>query len=147
MQSSNKETAVAAVVQNFLPVLDELKTLKEAYGEDEFGSKYAGLTGAMLGGLKELGVEEFTVAEGDAVNPQRVSVVEEEFSEEVEKGSIIRPVSMGMEVAGNVMRLAQVVASLGSESESAGSDDGAHAAAEADVATEAAPSEEAPPEE
>lgn len=117
MQSSNKETAVAAVVQNFLPVLDNLVDLKAKYGADDFGAKYAGLTGAMAGALKELGVKEYTVAEGDAVDAQRVTVVNEEHSSDVAKGSVIRPVSVGMELAGNVMRMAQVVASLGESEE------------------------------
>jgi molecular chaperone GrpE (heat shock protein) len=63
--------------------------------------------------LKELGVVEYTVAAGDAVNPQKVATIEEEYSDSIPKGSVIRPVSMGMELAGNVMRLAQAVVSLG----------------------------------
>ena len=115
MQSSNKEAAKAAIVQNFLPVLDELQQLRRDFGQDDFGSKYSGLAGAMNAALKELGVEEYTAETNTPVNPQRVQVVEEEYNEEIPKGNIIRPVSMGMELSGNVMRLAQAVASLGSE--------------------------------
>jgi molecular chaperone GrpE (heat shock protein) len=113
MQSSNKEASKASVIQNFLPVMDELLTIKSEIGETDFGQKYGGLSGAMSFALKELGVVEYTVAAGDAVNPQKVATIEEEYSDSIPKGSVIRPVSMGMELAGNVMRLAQAVVSLG----------------------------------
>mmetsp|Transcript_25282 Transcript_25282/g.41991 ORF Transcript_25282/g.41991 Transcript_25282/m.41991 type:complete len:317 (+) Transcript_25282:226-1176(+) len=119
MQSSNKETAVAGVVQNFLPVMDDLQLLKTELDGDDFGAKYAGMAGNLMGALKELGVEEFSAEIGDVVNAQRMTVVDEEVSTDgsVAKGSILRPVSAGMELAGNVMRMAQVVTSLGSADE------------------------------
>lgn len=113
MQSSNKDASKAAIIQNFLPVMDELRHIQEDIGDIEFGKKYSGLLGAMSSAFKQMGVEEYTVAAGDAVNPQKVATIEEEYSSDVPKGSIIRPVSMGMELAGNVMRLAQAVVSLG----------------------------------
>eukprot|EP00547_Thalassionema_nitzschioides_P003008 CAMPEP_0194205568 /NCGR_PEP_ID=MMETSP0156-20130528/4810_1 /TAXON_ID=33649 /ORGANISM="Thalassionema nitzschioides, Strain L26-B" /LENGTH=278 /DNA_ID=CAMNT_0038931871 /DNA_START=37 /DNA_END=873 /DNA_ORIENTATION=- len=115
MQSSNKDTAKAGVVQNFLPVLEELEKVRETYKDQEFGSKYSGLTSAMSAALQELGVSDYTVKEGDEINVQRMQVVEEEYSEQFSKGTVIRPVSVGMEISGNVMQMAKVVGSLGSE--------------------------------
>jgi molecular chaperone GrpE (heat shock protein) len=113
MQSSNKETSKAAVIQNFLPILDELREMQTENPD----TVYAGLAGAMGSALKELGVEEFSSQAGDVVNPQKVAVLEEEYSADVPKGNIVRPVSMGFDLAGNVMRLGQVVVSLGAEEE------------------------------
>jgi hypothetical protein len=46
MQSSNKEASKASVIQNFLPVMDELLTIKSEIGDTDFGQKYGGLSGA-----------------------------------------------------------------------------------------------------
>ena len=115
VNSSSREAAVASVLQNFLPVLDDLTCLQEKYGSDDFGKSFSALGGILQGVFKELGVVEYSIQPGDAVNKQRVEVVEEEYSEEFEKGTVIRPVSMGMELQGNVVRKATCVASLGSE--------------------------------
>lgn len=108
--------AVASVLQNFLPVLDSFEELEEKYGSDDFGKSFSALGGTMRAALKELGVEEYSVKEGEKVNKQRVTVIEEEYSNDFEKDTIIRPIAMGMELQGNVMRMAECVASLGSES-------------------------------
>ena len=115
MQSSNKDASKAAIIQNFLPVMDELRHIQEDIVSEnvEFGTKYSGLLSAMTASFKQMGVEEYAVSVGDAVNPQKVATIEEEYSSEIPKGSIIRPVSMGMELSGNVLRLAQAVVSLG----------------------------------
>jgi len=123
MNSSSRETAMAAVLQNFLPVLDDLELLDKKYGADDFGKSFSALGGTMKSALKELGVEEYTVQVGDAVNKQRVTVVEEEYSEEFTKDTVIRPVSVGMELQGNIMRMAECVASLGSESAAAAAEE------------------------
>jgi molecular chaperone GrpE (heat shock protein) len=115
VNSSSREAAVASVLQNFLPVLDDLTCLQEKYGSDDFGKSFSALGGILQGVFKELGVVEYSIQPGDAVNKQRVEVVEEEYSEEFEKGTVIHPVSMGMELQGNVVRKATCVASLGSE--------------------------------
>ncbi|KAI2504212.1 GrpE [Fragilaria crotonensis] len=113
MQSSNKDASKAAIIQNFLPVMDELRHIQDDIGDVEFGKKYSGLYGTMSSAFKEMGVEEYGVAVGEPVNPQKVATIEEEYSADIPKGRIIRPVSMGMELAGNVLRLAQAVVSLG----------------------------------
>jgi len=113
MENSNAGTATASVVQSFLPIVDELKALKEQYAEDDFGKQYSGLTGAMTTALKALGVEEFTATVGGPVDPQRMNISKEEHSKETEKGMIIRVEKVGLELNGNIMRLAEVVVSLG----------------------------------
>lgn len=115
MQSSNKDTAKAGVVQSFLPVLEQMEGLKDKYEGDEFGSKYGGVLLAMQTAFSDLGAVEFAVKEGDDVNPQRMQVVEEEYNDQLSKGTVIKPLSTGYELSGNVMQLAKVVASLGSE--------------------------------
>lgn len=115
VNSSSREAAVASVLKNFLPALDEFESLEEKYGNDDFGKSFSALGGIMKGVLKELGVVEYSVQPGDAVNKQRMSVVGEEYSEEFAEDTVIRSVSVGMELQGNVMRMAECVASLGSE--------------------------------
>ena len=62
-------------------------------------------------------MEQFTVSEGDVIDKRRMEVVEEEYSAAIVKGSVIKPITMGYELKGNVIRLAQVVGSLGVEGE------------------------------
>lgn len=76
---------MASVLQDFLPILDDLEALEEKYGNDDFGKSFSALGGAMRTALKELGVEEYSVKEGDTVNKQRVIVVEEEYTEDFER--------------------------------------------------------------
>jgi molecular chaperone GrpE (heat shock protein) len=118
MNSSSQETAMASVIQNFLPIFEDLNYLKEKYGENDFGKSFHALTGILKSGMKELGVEEFSAgAIGDQVDTSRVIVVEEEYSNVFPKGTVIRPISSGMELQGNVMKMAECVASLGKEEE------------------------------
>ena len=103
------------MLQNFLPIMDDFESLQEKYGSDDFGKSFATLGGILKGVFKELGVVEYSIQPGDVVNKQKVTVVEEEYSEEFQKDTVIRPVSAGMELQGNVVRMATCVASLGSE--------------------------------
>ena len=117
LQSSNKYAATAAVLTEFLPVLDQLTATREQYDNDEFGRKYTALAGGMRAAFTELGVTEYTVAPGEPiVDPSRVVVVESEYSETIGANSVLRPVTIGMELQGNVVRPAECVASLGAES-------------------------------
>ena len=116
LQNTNKFTATAKVCAEFLPVLDRLEALKEVYGEDEFGQQYNAMSGAMRAALQALGVKEYGVSPGEAVDLGRVQVIESEFSEEFGKDTIIQPLSNGLELEGNTVRMATCVASLGSES-------------------------------
>lgn len=92
---------------------DRLNELKEKYGDDEFGTKYSGLT--LKPAFSKMGVEEYTVEAGATVDNVRMNVVESEYSSEYAKDTVIRPVTMGMELEGNVMRPADCVASSGAE--------------------------------
>jgi molecular chaperone GrpE (heat shock protein) len=115
MNSSSKEAAMASVVQNFLPILEDLEYLGETYGDDDFGKSYAALAGTLKSGMKELGVEEYSVGIGEKVDSSRAVVVGEEYSKVFGKGIVIRPISTGMELQGNIMKLAECVVSLGEE--------------------------------
>jgi molecular chaperone GrpE (heat shock protein) len=113
MENSNASTATASVIQSFLPAMDQFYALKTLYESNDFGTKYSGLSGAMASALKGLGVENFTVDVGAAVPAERATVVKEEHSKDIEAGKIIRVTTPGMELKGNIIRMAEVVVSLG----------------------------------
>jgi len=115
LQSSNKYAATAGILTEFLPVLDKLTNLRDQYNDDEFGQKYSALAGGMKAAFTEMGVTEFTVAPGDVVDTSRMVVVDSEYSETAEENTVLRPVAIGMELQGNVVRMAECVASLGTE--------------------------------
>lgn len=115
LNSSNKSACTAAVLTKFLPVLDQLTELREAYSEDEFGKQYGALTSDLKGAFSKLGVTEYTIATGDPVDKSRVAVIESEYSTEHEADTVIRPVALGLELQGNIVRMAKCVASLGPE--------------------------------
>ena len=116
LNSSNKYSATASILTEFLPILDHLNELRDdKYGEDDFGKQYNALPGAMKTAFSELGVTEYTLTTGDAVDKERMIVIDEEYSDNHPKGTVIRPVAMGMELQGNVIRMAEVIASLGPE--------------------------------
>ena len=111
----NKLVAMASVLQNFLPVVDELKSLTEKYEGDEFAKKYGALSSDFNSALKNMGVTEYEVAAGDAADAGRVTAVEEVHSDDVAKGIVISVVNSGYEMDGNIMRMAGAVVSLGPE--------------------------------
>jgi molecular chaperone GrpE (heat shock protein) len=89
--------------------------LKEKYASDEFGSKYVELT--LKKSFSNLGVTDFTVTPGEKVNNFRMKVLEKEVSKDYPKDTVLREVSAGLELDGNVIRAASCVASLGPEEE------------------------------
>ncbi len=115
--ADSKVTAKASVLQNFLPIVDELKILTEKYEGDEFAKKYAAISWDFNNALKDMGVTEYSVAEGDIADTSRVNAFEEEYSQSVAKGCVIRGLENGYEIDGNVMRMAAAVVSLGWETE------------------------------
>jgi len=117
--ADNKLVAMASVLQNFLPVVDELKALTEKYEGDEFAKKYGALSSDFNSALKNMGVTEYVVAAGDAADASRVTAVEEVHSDDVAKGIVISAVNSGYEMDGNIMRMAEAVLSLGAEAEPA----------------------------
>eukprot|EP00977_Amphora_coffeiformis_P019629 scaffold7349_cov173-Amphora_coffeaeformis.AAC.110 len=115
LASSNKSGAMAGVLTSFVPVLDTLGELQDKYGEDEFGKSYNALQSVMRQVFTDLGAAEYSVAVGDKVDETRMVVVESQYSEEFPANTVIRPLVMGWELQGNVIRAAQCVASLGPE--------------------------------
>ena len=110
---------MANVLRSFLPVKETLDTLRQEYGEDEFGKAYVALVGNFNTCLAEMGVTDYTATPGETLDRTRVLAVEEEYSTEFAKDTVIRPLKLGLELKGNVIRLAECVASLGDESEAA----------------------------
>lgn len=106
---------MAGVLTSFVPVLDTLGELQEKYGEDDFGKSYNALESVMRQVFTDLGASEYSIATGDAVDETQMDVVMSEYSEEFPANTVIKPLSMGWELQGNVIRAAQCVASLGSE--------------------------------
>lgn len=101
---------------------DRLNELKEKYANNEFGLKYNGIT--MQPTFSSMGVEEYTVEAGAKVDNFRMKVVESEYSSEYAKDTVIRPVTVGMQLEGNAMRPAECVASLGIEEEIKAAEEG-----------------------
>ena len=113
-----KMTARASVLENFLPVVDELKVLTDKYEGDVFAKKYAALSWDFNNALTDLGVAQYSAEEGDKADGRRVTAVESEHSDTVAKGCVIKALDTGYELEGNVMRLAGAVVSLGPAGES-----------------------------
>ena len=112
---NSQTTAKAGVLQSFLPIMDELKSLTEKYDGNDFAKSYGALSWDFNNALKDMGVAEFTVEAGQVADSRRVQAVQEVHSEEVAKGVIIEVVDSGFEMEGNVMRMAAAVVSLGPE--------------------------------
>jgi len=112
MNSSSKSIAMAGVLRDFLPVYDKMEMLREKYQNDEFGSKYGGLSIGPT--FTKMGVKEFSVAEGGPVDFSRISVVGSELSDAA-KDTIIQQIRPGLELEGNVIRAAECISSAGSE--------------------------------
>lgn len=137
MNSNSRASANAAILADFLPAYDTMAQLKEKYGEDEFGSKYSGLT--LDTAFSKMGAKDYTVEIGESVDNYRMAVVESEHSTEFAKDTVIRPVALGLELEGNVIRSAECVASLGPEEEESADEEGDDAAPEAEEGDEASP--------
>lgn len=116
MASSNRETSIATVLRDFLPVKDKLDMLQAQYGDDEFGKQYTALAGNLNTAMGAMGVTEYAATVGEKVDRSRVLVVEEEVSDKPE-GTVLQPLRMGLELKGNVIRLAECVGSVGDKSE------------------------------
>jgi len=136
--NNNEEASRATTIQEFLPVLDELRNLDVTFSDDEFAKSYTALGKQFESSLTGLGLTQFSVAGGDELNRSRMAVVGEEYSDDVKKGIVMREERAGIEVTGNVIRLADCVVSLGSEAEAIKeAEEKAKAAAEAKAKEEA----------
>eukprot|EP00563_Minutocellus_polymorphus_P004453 CAMPEP_0181043770 /NCGR_PEP_ID=MMETSP1070-20121207/12894_1 /TAXON_ID=265543 /ORGANISM="Minutocellus polymorphus, Strain NH13" /LENGTH=279 /DNA_ID=CAMNT_0023122139 /DNA_START=25 /DNA_END=864 /DNA_ORIENTATION=- len=130
---SNESTAKATILQDFLPVLDELKALDEKYAGDDFAQSYKALRWDLNNAMTALGMSEYTAEVGATADRTRVVAVEEQYSDDFAKGAVISPVAVGLELQGNVMRMAECVVSLGSEADSKAAEE---EAADGDAAAE-----------
>jgi molecular chaperone GrpE (heat shock protein) len=115
--ADTKSASRAAVIQTFLPVMEELDGVSKKYEGDSFASSLGALRTEFYNSLAELGVTEYGAEVGEAVDGGRVVAVQEEHSEDVAKGSVISLLKTGYEIKGNVVRPAECVGSLGSEKE------------------------------
>ena len=115
LNSSNRSSATASILTDFLPVLDKLFALREKYSDDEFGKQYDALPGAMKTAFVDLGVSEYSVAAAEKVDTSRVMVIDSQYSDSVPKDHVIEPLKGGLELQGNIVRMAECVASLGPE--------------------------------
>ena len=114
---SNEFTAKATILQDFLPVLDELVALDDKYADDDFAKSYKALRWDLNNAMTALGMSEYAPEVGAVADASRFIAVEEHYSDDFAKGTIIAPVSVGLELQGNVMKMAECVVSLGSEAE------------------------------
>ena len=86
-----------------------------------------------------MGVVEFTVAVGDAVDLRRMKVIQAEASDDVAEDKVLRSLAAGLELDGNMVRKGQVVKSLGpkeTKEEAAAADEAAPAAEDDEAAKE-----------
>jgi len=120
LNSSNKFAATASILAEFLPTLDKLNELRSQYADDPFGKQYGALPGALKEAFSEMGAEEYAASVGEKIDNTRIAVLESEYSEEHPVGTVLRPVRTGMELKGNVIRMAECVASLGPENQEEG---------------------------
>lgn len=124
--SDSRGAARATVMRSFLPVLNELDTVGAKYEGNAFAKTLdAGLRSEFANSLAELGVSEFVVESGQAVDVGRAVAIEEEYNEEFAKGTVIRVLRSGLEISGNIVRPAEVLGSLGTEDEKVEEEDGA----------------------
>lgn len=113
--ADNKTVAQAAVLTDFLPIMEDLNGLVARYEGNEFAQKYRALSSDFNKALGDMGVEGFTINEGASVDGVRCIAVQEEFSDTVPKDCVIRVVAFGYELEGNVMRPVNAVVSKGPE--------------------------------
>lgn len=129
LNRSNKSSAIATVVAEFVPALDRLTELRDIHSSSDFAKQYGALAGALRSSLGELGVQDFSVGVGDRVDAAKMEVVNQLQSPDVPQGCVIEVVhNNGLELQGNVVRRAQVVASLGPPQPAAGEEEPADSA-------------------
>lgn len=110
---------MATVLSEFLPMRERLEELQSQYSEDDFGKQYNALPSAMKSAFDELGVSDYTVDVGELIDESRCVVIDREYSDNIPKDAVIRPIKGGLELQGNVIRPVECIASLGAEEESA----------------------------
>jgi hypothetical protein len=105
---------MAVLLQEFLPILDTLTDLRAKYGENDFGKQYSAIRGDLASAFSDLGAAEFSIRAGDIVSFSKVRVVESRHDETVPVNAILEVIrETGLELAGNTIRKAEAVISLG----------------------------------
>jgi molecular chaperone GrpE (heat shock protein) len=119
--ADDKSAARATVLTSFLPAFDELDILESKYGTNTFaGTLDSGLRSELESSMKELGVSAYIVEPGQSIlDVGRIIAVEQEYSTDYARGTVIRMVKAGLEISGNVIRPVEVVGSLGREEDAA----------------------------
>jgi len=119
--ADDKSAARATVLQSFLPAFDELDNLESRYGTNTFAKTLdSGLRSELESSMKELGVSAYIVEPGQSIlDVGRIVAVEQEYSTDYARGTVIRMVKAGLEISGNVIRPVEVVGSLGREEDAA----------------------------
>jgi len=125
MQSSNKYTATANTLREFLPTLDVLTSLKIEYTDDGIGTQYGALASSFKGVFTGLEAAEYTASPGEPIDERRMLIVDSEHSDDHPKNTVLRSVKLGMELNGNIIRLAECVECLGKEVEEEAVEEGA----------------------
>jgi len=115
MNSSSRSSATAGILAEFLPIYDKMNDLNTKYADNEFGSKYGGLS--LEPTFAKMGVKQYEVSPGDSLDRIRMIPKGSEHSSEFEKDKVITVLSSGLEMDGNVIRPADCVVSLGEEKE------------------------------
>lgn len=118
--ADDKFAARAEIMQSFLPVMEELDTIGAKYEGNDFAKTFDALRVEFINSMEQLGASKYIVEPGTVIEVGRVVAVEQEYSDEFAKGTVIRPLKSGLDVSGNVVAPAEVVGSLGSEKDAAG---------------------------
>jgi len=120
--SKMKTTEVAGVLKSFMGTFKKFAEIREKFvDEDEDIQKivgsYKALETSFVNEFTGIGAREFHAVEGEDMNFARLNKIGEEFSGEVAAGKVIREVTNGWEIRGEILEKAECVVSLGEEEE------------------------------
>lgn len=113
----DKLISQASALQYFLPVLESVGTLELTYENNEFAKKYSAIGWDFRNVFKSMDCVDFSVTVGEPCVRSKMTVVREEYSDDIKKGAVIEQLKEGMELKGNIVKMAEVVVSLGSEAD------------------------------
>ena len=119
LASSNTAGSVASTVVEFLPILDKLEDFNNLYVNDDYGKQYSALLTSLKQALTDLNVVDYTVSVGEPVDLGRMVVMETQAATATtiegggttEDSVVLECLRPGLELEGNIVRCAQVIAS------------------------------------